>query len=161
MVQETSWDRLGSMKFTLLEEGRSREVREPLSQLRAPGGREPSSRARKEDVFARMGGKLRGRREGVFAPGGGRLFAPGGREIARARSRPGGDRALQSDVDRPNTWMQSSEEVGIYAKPQPLFAKFTKLQTSIAKPLEGYFLVFFFFANMSMQSLFAKPLEML
>ena len=66
-----------------------------------------------------------------------------------------GDRAPASP-----TWtdaMQSSEEVGIYAKPQPLFTKFTKLQTSIAKPLEGYFLVFF--ANMSMQNLFAKPLK--
>ena len=79
--------------------------------------------------------------------------------VARGR----GDRARQeSDVDRRNLRdgrMQSAEEVRVYAKPQPLFTKFTKLQTSIAKPLEGYFLVFF--ANMSMQSLFAKPLEIL
>ena len=78
----------------------------------------------------------------------------------RARQEGREARARQeSDVDRRDSWMQSGEEVGIYAKAQPLFAKFTKLETSIAKPLEGYFLVFF--ANISMQSLFAKPLEML
>jgi len=96
----------------------------------------------------------------------GTTSAGGGRKSSRARSarrgdrtrawREGRSRARESDVDRRDAWMQSSEEVGIYAKPQPLFANFTKLQTSIAKPLEGYFLVFS--ANMSMQSLFVKPL---
>jgi hypothetical protein len=55
--------------------------------------------------------------------------------------------------------MQSGGKVCIYAKPQPLFAKLTKLQTLFAKPLEEYFLLFFI--NSAMQSLFAKPLEML
>ena len=55
--------------------------------------------------------------------------------------------------------MQSGGKVCIYAKPQPLFAKLTKLQTLFAKPLEGYFLLFF--TNRAMQNLFAKPLEML
>ena len=55
--------------------------------------------------------------------------------------------------------MQSGGKVCIYAKPQPLFAKLTKLQTLFAKPLEGYFLLFF--ANRAMQSLFAKPLKIL
>ena len=55
--------------------------------------------------------------------------------------------------------MQSGGKVCIYAKPEPLFVKLTKLQTLFAKPLEGYFLLFF--ANRTMQSLFAKPLEML
>ena len=55
--------------------------------------------------------------------------------------------------------MQSGGKVCIYAKPEPLFVKLTKLQTLFAKPLEGYFLLFF--ANKAMQSLFAKPLEML
>jgi len=55
--------------------------------------------------------------------------------------------------------MQSGGKVCIYPKPQPLFAKLTKLQTLFAKPLEGYFLLFF--ANRTMQSLFAKPLKML
>ena len=96
--------------------------------------------------------QIAAREEGDRGQEGDRVaLAPGGREIAPrkevARSK--------SDVDRPNAWMQSSEEVGIYAKPQPLFAKFTKLQTSIAKPLEEYFLVFFI--NLSMQSLFGKP----
>ena len=45
---------------------------------------------------------------------------------------------VPSDVDRGDSWMQSGEEVGKYAKSQPLFAKFTKLQTSIAKLFEGY-----------------------
>ena len=55
--------------------------------------------------------------------------------------------------------MQSGGKVCIYAKPEPLFAKLTKLQTLFAKPLEGYFLLFF--TNRAIQSLFAKPLEML
>jgi len=53
--------------------------------------------------------------------------------------------------------MQSGGKLCIYAKPQPLFAKLTKLQNLFAKPLEGYFLLFF--ANRAMQSLFAKPLD--
>jgi len=55
--------------------------------------------------------------------------------------------------------MQSGRNVCIYAKSQPLFAKLTKLQTLFAKPLEGYFLLFF--VNKTMQSLFAKSLKML
>jgi len=55
--------------------------------------------------------------------------------------------------------MQSGGKVYIYAKPQPLFAKLTNLQTLFAKPLERYFLLFF--TNRAMQSLFAKALEML
>ena len=55
--------------------------------------------------------------------------------------------------------MQSGRKVCIYAKPQPLFAKLIKLQTLFAKSLEGYFLLFF--TNRTMQSLFAKPLELL
>jgi len=65
------------------------------------------------------------------------LAAEGGASRAERR----GFRARESDMDRQNLRelrMQSAEEVGIYAKPQPLFAKFTKLQTSIAKLFEGY-----------------------
>jgi len=55
--------------------------------------------------------------------------------------------------------MPSAEGLGIYASPFPLFAKLTKLQSPIAKPLDMYFLDIF--ANTCMQSLFAKRLGML
>jgi len=105
-------------------------------------------------VYLAGGGEI-ARGEPLQPAEGGTLRAPGGRGDRTRAMREGRSRARESDMDRRDAGMQSSEEVDIYAKPQPLFAKFTKLQTSIAKPLEGYFLVFF--TNMSMQSLFAKP----
>jgi len=90
------------------------------------------------------------RRDGLRALGGGRGDRAPTREGLRGRA-----------TDRRNFRdgrMQSVEKIHICAKLQPLFAKFTKLQTSIAKPLERYFLVFF--ANMSMQSLFTKLLAL-
>ena len=39
--------------------------------------------------------------------------------------------------------MPSAEGLGIYASPSPLFAKLTKLQSPIAKPLDRCFLDFF------------------
>jgi len=55
--------------------------------------------------------------------------------------------------------MPSAEGLDIYASPFPLFAKLTKLQSPIAKPLNMYFL--HIFVNTCMQSLFAKRLGML
>jgi len=96
--------------------------------------------------------QMEGRR--ARAAAGGR--ADGRREIARGGGEGRGDGVRRG---RPKLWMQSGEKVCIYAKPQPLFAKLTKLQILFAKPLDGYFLLLF--ANRAMQSLFAKPLEML
>ena len=39
--------------------------------------------------------------------------------------------------------MPSAEGFGIYASPSPLFAKLTKLQNRIAKPLDRFFFLLF------------------
>jgi len=63
------------------------------------------------------------------------LVAGGGSSRATTR---GGDGFHARDA------MPSAEGLGIYGSPSPLFAKLTKLQSSIAKPLDRCFLDCFF-----------------